>query len=178
MHYATQGIVLARRSFSEADRLVTLFSRDFGKVTLLAKGVKKPKSRKRGHIEVFNWVKFSARRSRSIDLLLEVSSINSFSEIRQDLKKVAVAYFLLEAINRTTRESEQNEDLYQLLLRTLRRLTKEQHLRSLREDFIYELLVFGGFWAKGTPMENPDKALENIIERKVTSVRVGKRLLS
>ena len=46
-HYSTQGVILATRSYSEADRLIVVFSRDYGKVTLIAKGVRKPKKQKR-----------------------------------------------------------------------------------------------------------------------------------
>ena len=58
--YTSEGIVLARRNYGEADRILVIYSKNFGRVSYMAKGVRRPKSRKRGHIEVFNYIKFQA----------------------------------------------------------------------------------------------------------------------
>ncbi len=51
-------------------------------------------------------------------------------------------------------------------------------LKKLRKEFIYEVLVTLGYWPKGRKMDNPDYELENVIERDISSARVGKKLLS
>ena len=50
-NYTSEGIVLARKRYSEADRILSIFSKTFGKNVYIAKGVRKPRSRKRGHLE-------------------------------------------------------------------------------------------------------------------------------
>src|SRR3972149_254097 len=114
--YSSEAIVLARRNWGEADRILVIYSKSFGKKRLLAKGVRRPKSRKRGHIEVFSNLKFSASRGKGLDLMTEAEIIENFSIIRKDLKKVAVAYFLMETVGRITHDEEKNERLFELMI--------------------------------------------------------------
>ncbi len=91
--YSTEGVVLLRRNFSEADRIINIYSKHYGKISVIAKSVRKIKSKKRGSLEVFSHIKFSAARGKNLDIITEVETINSFESIRKDLSKVAVAYF-------------------------------------------------------------------------------------
>ena len=63
--YRLQGIILRRRDLGEADRLLTVFTRDRGKLNLLAKGVRRAASRKAGHIEPFTYRSCSLQRART-----------------------------------------------------------------------------------------------------------------
>ncbi len=110
--YSSEGIVLARRSYSEADRILVVYSRNYGKISFMAKGVRKPKSRKRGSLEIFSHIKFSAARGRNLDIIEEVEIIDSFQTIRKSLKRVAVAYYLMEVVVRVTREDKKNEKFF------------------------------------------------------------------
>ena len=78
--YSSEGIILARKNYSEADRILTCFSKSYGKISLLAKGIRKLKSKKRGHLEVFSHIKFSASRGHGMDIITEVETINTFSK--------------------------------------------------------------------------------------------------
>ena len=176
--YSSEGIVLARRSYSEADRILVVYSKNYGKISFMAKGVRKLKSRKRGSLEVFSHIKFSAARGRNLDIIEEVEIIDSFQRIRKSLKKVAVAYYLMEVVGRVTQEGEKNENFFTLILKYLQNLKTTKSLRKLREEFIFQTLVLLGFWPKGRRMDNPDKILENVVEREINSIRVGKKLLS
>ncbi len=178
MNYAAEGVILARRNFSEADRIISVFTKNFGKLSVIAKGVRKPMSRKRGHLEVFSYIKFIAHRGKTLDLMTEVATIDSFTQVRKNLKKVAVAYFVVEVIAKITREEAKNEDLFELLVETLQKLKANQNLRGLREDFVYQALVLAGFWPRGKAMDAPDKILEEVTERRIKSIRVGKKLLA
>lgn len=176
--YSSEGVILARRNYSEADRILVVFSKNYGKISLLAKGVRKLSSRKRGHLEVFSQIKLSAAKGKSLDILTEAEIINSFPKLRDDLKKVAVAYYLMEAVGKTTREDEPNTKVYELILRYLDKLKKYEKLRKVRFDFILGLLTTLGFWPKEKKMKDPDKVLEEVVEREISSARVGKKLLS
>lgn len=176
--YSSEGIVLARRSYSEADRILVVYSRNYGKISFIAKGVRKPKSRKRGSLEVFSHIKFSAARGKNLDIIEEAEIIDSFQSIRKNLEKVAVAYYFMEVVGRVTREDEKNERFFTLILEYLQDLKTAKSLRKLRKEFIFQTLVLLGFWPKGKIMDNPDKILENVVEREINSIRVGKKLLS
>jgi len=175
--YVDEAIVLARRNFSEADRILSVFSKGHGRLSLLAKGVRRPSSRKRGHIEVFNRIKFQAVKGRGLDMMTEAEIIDSFEMVRKDLKKVALAYYFMEVIGRTIHEEEKNTELYGLLQDYLEKLKEEKKLLSLRKNFVYQVLTILGFWPKGKYLPDPDSKLEEVTERQLNSARVGKKLV-
>lgn len=177
-NYSSEGIVLSRKNYSEADRILVLFTEDFGKVTLIAKGVRKPKSRKRGSLEVFSALKFSAAKGRTFDILTETEVVSLYLNIRRDLRKIAVAYSFLETIERTTGVGEKNSRIYKILKGYLTELENSNKLKKLRQDFIYDILVTLGFWPIGRKMSDPDNILEEVIEGRMSSVRVGKKVLT
>lgn len=175
--YSDEAVVLTRRSFSEADRIMSVFSKNHGRLSLIAKGIRKPSSRKRGHLEVFNWIRFAAVKGRNMDIMTEAEVVDAFSELKKDLKRVALAYYFMEVVGRTTHEGEPHLKLYDLLLEYLRKLAKAENLKRLRLNFAFNALTILGFWPKGKPLPNPDVKLEEIAERSFSSVRVGKRML-
>jgi len=172
------GFVLSRKNFSEADRIITLYTKDYGKIALIAKSVRRTKSRKRGALEVFSHIKFSGYAGKGIPYLLEVEAINDFNIIRGDMRKVTVAYFFMEVISRLTREDEEHQKLYYLLKEYLLKLVTSNSLKKLRKEFTYSALVELGFWPEGKQLDDVDALLEEIIERKSSTIRVGKKLLT
>lgn len=177
-NYSSEGIILARKNYSEADRILTVFTKHFGKVSLLAKGIRKPKSRKRGHLEVFSHIKFSASGGGNLDLMQEAETIESFSGIRSNLKKIAVAYFFVEVTTKLTRENEKHEELFLFLNDYLNRLKGAKSLKELRFQFVHDTLSSLGFWPRQKLMGDPDRILREITEREISSARVGKRILT
>ena len=177
-NFSSEGVVLARRSYGEADRIVSIYSKHFGRLSFIANGVRRPTSRKRASLEIFTHLSFLANRGRSLDLIMETQTIDSYRAIRKSLKKVSLAYFFCEVVGRITREEEKNLELYDLLLNYLEALKTEKNLKSFRLKFIYEVLTLLGFWPKGRQIPNPDGLLESVLERRLSSVRVGKKLLS
>ena len=175
--YTSEGIVLARKNYSEADRILIVFSERFGKLSLLAKGVRRTKSRKRAHIEIFSRINFSAVSGKGLDVVTEVEVIDFFSDIRNNLKKVTVAYFFAEITGRMIAEGERNSEVYQYLRSFLERLRKEESLKKVRKEYAFNILVSLGFWPKEKILLDPDRILNEVLERPQYSVRVGKRLL-
>lgn len=175
--YSDQGVVLARRNFGEADRILAIYSKYRGRMTLIAKGVRRPKSRKRGHIEIFSLLRYQAAGGRGLDLMTEAEVIDDFKEIRKNLKKVSLAYYCCEVIGKITHDGEANLEVYNLLINTLEKLKSAAELKSLRLDFVLSLLTILGFWPKGKLLANHDEKLEEVIERQLSSVRVGKMML-
>lgn len=175
--FSDQGIVLARKSFSEADRIVFVYSKYHGRISLIAKGVRKPKSRKRGHIEVFSLIRFQAACTKGLDIMTEAEVIKSFENIRKDLKKISLAYYICEVVGKITKEGEENKNFFELIKNTLNRLETSSGLRIQREEFLTALLTLSGYWPEGKKLPNPDGVLEQVVERQINSVRVGKKVL-
>ena len=175
--YSDEGIVLARRNFGEADRILSIYSKNHGRISVVAKGIRKLTSRKRGHLEVFSYIRFQAVEGHGIGILTEVETINSFESFKKDLKKVSLAYFFCEVIGKITHEHERNDGIFELILNYLEKLQFEDRLKSLRMNFILDLLVIAGFWPKEKKLVNPDEKLEEVIERSINSIRVGRKVL-
>jgi len=175
--YSDEGIVLARRNFGEADRILSIYSKNHGRISVIAKGIRKLTSRKRGHLEIFSYIRFQAVEGHGIGILTEVETINSFESFKKDLKKVSLAYFFCEVIGKITHEHERNDGIFELILNYLEKLQFEDRLKSLRMNFILDLLVIAGFWPKEKKLVNPDEKLEEVIERSINSIRVGRKVL-
>lgn len=176
--YTSEGIVLLRKKYGEADRILSLYSSKFGKISVLAKGIRRPKSRKRGHLEVFSHINFQATKSDGLGIMTEADTIHSFEKIRSDLKKVSLAYYFCEVINKITHEHDENIEIFRLLVNTLIRLETETKLKSLRKFFITKLLEAMGYWPREEVLEDPDRVLSEVLEREINSVKIGMKMIS
>lgn len=176
--YSSEGIILSRRNYKEADRIISLFSKKYGKVVLVAKGVRKLQSRKRGHIEIFSNIKFIASKTNSIDIITEAELINDYGLIRKNLNKATLAYYFCEVIEKITREAEPIEKIYLILDLYLKKVETNNNLKQLRLNFIKDVLEELGFWSENENILNADVILDEVLERKINSLRVGKKVLS
>lgn len=170
--YKSEGIVLKRSNFGEADKIVTLYSKHYGKVTVLAKGMRRMTSRKRGNLEVFNQVIFFVAKGKGVDIVTETETLESFSSWKKDLQKVAVAYQLCEMVDKLTAEGSEQEEVYTLLskyLKNLDFLDKDGNSNFLG-SFGLSLLKILGFWPYNKPIPKNFKVslfVEEIIEKEL-----------
>lgn len=176
--YTSEGIILGRKNYGEADRILVIYSKLHGRVSLIAKGVRRPKSKKRGHLEIFSRINFQAVTGHGLDLMTEAEVIDAFPEIRKSLNKVSLAYYFCEVIGKITHENESNHELYELIIKNLEELKLANQLKSLRLNFILKLLTILGYWPEGKSIGDPDEELEKVIERQIYSKRVGKAIAS
>jgi DNA repair protein RecO len=151
----TQGIVLARTNYGEADRILTLLSPDHGKLRLMAKGVRKSKSKLAGGIELFSISDITFMRGRSeVGTLLSARLKHHFGNIVKDIDRTMLGYELIKQINRAT-EDEPEPEYFDLLELTLAALNDEAVTNELIQTwFSAQLLRRGGH----TPNLQTDKA--------------------
>lgn len=176
--YTSRGIVLSRRNFSEADRILKIFTNDHGKVVLLAKGIRRLKSRKRGSLEIFSKIRFSASQTKTIDIITETVPEDLYLQIRNDLRRTSLAYYFVEIIDKVTADGERHDTLYDLVVEFMEKLKDSNNLKKLRLEFVYRVLVTLGYWPGGKELKNADEVLSEVLERKINSVRVGRKVLS
>jgi len=176
--YKTEGIILQNRNYSEADNIVTIFTKTQGKVVVIAKGVRKPKSRKRGSLELFNHVKLSVSQTRGMGIITEAEIVASHKKVRSSLNKASLAYYFSEVITALTREEEKNERLFAYTLKLFKFLESAKELKKLRKAFVKDILVILGFWPASKPLLDPDQVLEEVIEKKLKTPSIGKKLLA
>lgn len=121
--YRLEVIVLREYDWAEADRILTVFSREQGKLRLLAKGVRKIRSRKAGHLLPFTQSQLQVAAGREMPIITQAETIQAFASLREDLTLIGYASYIIELLDRFTYEEGEHLSLYRLLLNTLQRLT-------------------------------------------------------
>ncbi len=119
-----EGIILRHRDWGEADRNLTIYTRELGKVQAVAKGVRKPRSRKAGHVEPFTRSSLLLARGRSFFVLTQAETVEPYLNLREDLVLVGFASYAIELLDRFTFDEEENGALFRLLSNTLGRLNR------------------------------------------------------
>ena len=143
--YRTDAIILRRADFGEADRLLTVFTPERGKLRLLAKGVRKTTSRKAGHVELFMLTDMLIAQGRTWDIISQAEIIEPYRDLRDDLDKTSYAYYLAELVDRFTEEHDANQPLFELLAVTLAHLSHADDALIVLRYFELRLLSLTGF---------------------------------
>ena len=143
--YKTECVVIKQTPIGEADRILTLYTPDMGKVRAVAKGVRRTKSKLGGHLELLNNVSVSLSQGRNLDVLTEAEAVQSFKGFREDLRRLSMALYVAELIGGFSVEQSANYGLYQLLLDTLGWLERTRQPDLLLRYFEMQLLDHSGY---------------------------------
>ncbi len=119
------AVILRHSDYGEADRLLTLFTREQGKLRAIAKGVRKMQSRKAGHLEPFTQATLMLAQGHDLWIVTQAEATELFQPLRENLSLIGYAGYVVELLDRFTYEEGQNRQLYQLLTETLKRLVNE-----------------------------------------------------
>lgn len=147
MDFQTQGIILAYKDYKEADRLITVYTRDLGKLQVVAQGVRKIKAKLAGHLELFNIsdLQLIARRNSR---LLVTSAINCdvFSGIKSEERKLNIAFALSRIADEATLEEQRDERIFHLITESLRFLDScPRNYELVYYYFVFNILGFLGY---------------------------------
>jgi len=168
--FKVEAVVLKTKNFGEADRILTIFSKSHGKLTVIAKGARRITSRKGPNLEVFNKVSLLLSSGKNFDLVTEASVIDSYEGLRKKLKLVGLAYNICELVDKLTPEKQEAAELYELIVQTLSKLSKPLKDKNLILNFKKYLLEDLGYIVKDESL-NPDidQLIESITEREIKS---------
>jgi DNA repair protein RecO (recombination protein O) len=122
--YNDEAINIRTRPFAEADRLVILFTRTHGKISAVAKGARRPRSKFGGRLEVFTYNQVLLATGKNLDIISQCETIESFYKIREDRDKLNAGAYILRLADAVTEEGQRNTELFDLLLASLRELEK------------------------------------------------------
>lgn len=143
--YRTAGIVMRRREQGDADRVLTLCT-PLGKVNVLAKGARKLRSRKAGHIELFTHSSFVLSRVPNYwDIISQAETVAPHAVLRGDLLRGAYARYAIELLDRFFTEGEGSQALFDLLNHTLTWLCEDDDLDLAIRFYEQHLLGLAGF---------------------------------
>lgn len=121
--FRLEAVVLRHADWGEADRILTLYSRERGKLRAVAKGARRIKSRKAGHIEPFTRVIMQLAKGRDLPIVTQAETVNAYLALRDDLVRMATASTVVELLDRFTyEEGHENVLIFNLLADTLQRI--------------------------------------------------------
>ena len=144
--FRAEAVVLRHSNWGEADRLLTLYTREQGKLRAVAKGVRKIRSHKAGHLEPFTHITLQLARSRDLPIVTQVETIDPYLPLREDLTRTGYAAYVLELLDRFTYEEEGGSPkLFSLLTETLGRLSGTGEIWTIVRYYEMRLLDFLGF---------------------------------
>ncbi len=142
--YRVEGIILGRRDYGEADRVVIVLTRE-GRLDLLAKGIRKPRSRKSGHLELFSRTELLVSRVKnSWDIISQAEVVSSHPEIQDAFDRGTYARYVGELALRFFAQ-EANEALYTLVDTALTLLATAADAERVARWYEQQLLTLAGF---------------------------------
>ncbi len=159
--YRIEAVVMHRADVGEADRLLTVLSRERGKLRLNAKGARKVGSRKSGHVELFVRSKMLIAKGRGeIDILSQVETVDAYRGLREDLTRSTYAHYAVELIDAFAEEGSEQPELFDLLAGALKWIETTDNLPLTARYFELQLLTLAGFQpqvffcaGKGEPLQ-------------------------
>lgn len=143
--YQTEAIIIKKTKLGEADRILTLYTPDLGKIQAVAKGIRRPRSKLAGHLELLTYSLVTFARGRNLDTIIGSQAIDSFLALKSDLGLTASALYLTEMIAQFTPEHVEDRMLFRLLLDTLHQLSQTPNRELLLRHFEIHFLNHVGF---------------------------------
>src|SRR5258708_1033455 len=165
--YKAEGIVIKRKNFGEADRILTVFTKKYGKIKVLAKGVRRITSRRGPNGELFNQVELIIYQGRSFDTLNEAQVLNTFQNIRKNLDLVGLGFHICEVVDGLCPDHQAHPRVYDLMLEVFNELD-----HGLIQTFEKNLLQELGYLSKEHQDINTTLFIENILEKKLKTRRI------
>ena len=161
------AFILRRINFGDSDRYITLFTKHHGKVEVVARGVRKITSRRAGACEPLNLIEFQAVKTLKNHILTEVAIINSFENLKKDLKSIEKAFLMCELVDAVMPFGVKHIEVFDLLHRASEKMLENERNMAY---FQAKLLSLLGFWDGKAAFRNAlhvQNVFENTIERKL-----------
>jgi len=141
----SEAFVITQVDYGEADRLYTIFTRSKGKIKAFARGVRKTKSRKAGHLQPISLINLMLAKGKSFWTITQADTVEPYETIKSDLFKTANAFYILELVNRFTPEDEAVQPLFNLVKDTMTRIRVEEDPFMVKKFFELRLLKITGY---------------------------------
>jgi len=149
--YRTQGFVIKKENFREADQIFTIFTEDFGKLKILGRGIRKIQSKLRGGVKLFCGSEIEFIQGKSYKTLTDTALINNFRNIEKTLEKLLVSYKISGILDELVKGEERDEKIWNLLWEVLSRLDnlssgdEWERLKVVYYYFLWNLLSILGY---------------------------------
>jgi len=141
VHYRTLGLILAKRDRGEADQLFTVYTRDFGKLEVLGKAIRKISSKLRSGVEIFYLSEIEFIQGKIYKTLTDVLLIKKFQNLKKNLERLDIAYGISEDLDNFVRGEERDRKSGKLILEVFERLNNSQ-----LTTYNLQLIYYYFFW--------------------------------
>ncbi len=174
--YRVTAFILRRSNVGEADKILTIFSKNLGKLRVIAKGIRKISSRRGPHADLFNEVSMMLHHGKSMDIVTEVTTIKTYRTGLSSWIRMRAAYLVVEILDKLIPEHVVHQDIYMKLKETLEAIEKtpEEQLDTLLQSFCNTVLIALGFLSSEKQCSTLPQAIafvERIVERKIKTAK-------
>lgn len=143
--YQTEAIVVAVRDWGDADKIVTLFSREYGKITAFANGARRPKSPLAGGMQLFTHLEVTLAPGKNSDSVKQCEIKHAFRKIQEDFICMAYGAFIAELTAELCPERQPEPQVFDLLLEVFQVLTL-RNPRMVALGWAWQLLAISGYY--------------------------------
>lgn len=158
------AIILKRLNFGESDRIVTVFSKERGKLSVVAKGIRRIKSRRAPHLEPLGECDITLHRSRDVEIVTEAKKTEASP--KRNLLETGYLFYAAEVIDKLLPENEPHEDIYFLFKNFLKSSLDEAQAKQFTLELLWQL----GFFPRGQfPRQGLTTFVESLAERQIKS---------
>lgn len=170
--YTTEGIILKRKNWGEADKLLTVFTRQYGKLNLLAKGVRRITSRRSSHVEILQRVLLTVHRGKVKDIITEATSLPFVNQKIVSLEQMGFAYYLCEIVDKLLPEAQEHSEVFEWLRQSLSELyiaDRASLWHQCAEQFTLRLLCSLGYLPpdRKMPLSQAYLYIEKLTEKRL-----------
>lgn len=142
--YRSGGIVLKKYNQGESDRIFTIYTEEFGKISLFAKSIRKESSKLKSGSEPFSLSEIEFIEGRSRRTLTDIRVINRYREINGNLKKITLAQKIVDDLDRLIKGEEKDEKVWELLVKVFSDIESSRGL-SAYYRFFWNLVTILGY---------------------------------
>ena len=169
----TEAVVLKKRVLPNQDNIITLFTKELGKVSVFAKGIKKITSRRLPHVQTANLINCVLYKKDERIFLQETSLISGFSQIKKDQTKLQYLYQFFFVIERLLPDNQLESHIYNLLMKFLvdlsnSKIENDEMLLNYLNKTVYVL----GYTKEDKNYEELKRVIEEIIHEKMPELHI------
>ncbi|MGL4787389.1 MAG: DNA repair protein RecO [Cetobacterium sp.] len=126
----TKGLIIKKVDFGEGDRIITVFSENFGKIDLLVKGIRKSKKRDQSSVDLLTLSNFTFYKKGDNFILNTIDSIDFFYDLKKDIEKLEIVSYVLSIINELILPGERKKEFFQRIEKALYFIIKNENYNN------------------------------------------------
>ena len=157
-----KGIIIAKKDIEEADRYITIFMEDYGKVSTVIKGIRKSKKRDKTAVDILSLTDFQFYKKNDSLIISNFSTIKNYIGIKSDIDKINIAFYIFSILNQILVENGRNREIYEVLEKALNYLDVSNDERKNYLLILYFLYII--IKEEGISIENNNDMEELQVE--------------